>query len=64
MKEESVKLSITGMTCSACSSRIERKLTKQKGISEVAVNLKHSEGGWFMTGKFSMRRTLSASLRT
>lgn len=44
MKEESVKLSITGMTCSACSSRIERKLTKQKGISEVAVNLSTAKG--------------------
>lgn len=44
MKEESVKLSITGMTCSACSSRIERKLSKQQGIKEVAVNLSTAKG--------------------
>ncbi|QAR32421.1 cadmium-translocating P-type ATPase [Geovibrio thiophilus] len=44
MKEESVKLNITGMTCSACSSRIERKLSKQKGISEVAINLSTAKG--------------------
>jgi Cu+-exporting ATPase len=44
MKEDSVKLNITGMTCSACSSRIERKLSKQKGIKEVAVNLSAAKG--------------------
>lgn len=44
MKEESVKLNITGMTCSACSSRIERKLSKQAGIKEVAVNLSAAKG--------------------
>ncbi|MGE4496712.1 MAG: heavy metal translocating P-type ATPase [Deferribacterales bacterium] len=44
MKEESVKLNITGMTCSACSSRIERKLSRQKGISEAAVNLSTAKG--------------------
>ncbi len=44
MKEESIKLNITGMTCSACSSRIERKLSRQKGISEAAVNLSTAKG--------------------
>jgi Cu+-exporting ATPase len=44
MKEESVKLNITGMTCTACSSRIERKLSKQEGITDIAVNLSTGKG--------------------
>lgn len=30
---------ITGMTCSACSSRIEKSVAKLPGIQEVSVNL-------------------------
>ena len=32
-------LSIDGMTCSACSSGLEKYLKKQKGIQEATVNL-------------------------
>lgn len=36
MKE---KFDVTGMTCSACSSRVEKCVSKLDGIQEVAVNL-------------------------
>lgn len=36
---EKVLFDITGMTCSACSARIEKRLTKLDGIREVSVNL-------------------------
>ena len=34
-----VILSISGMTCSACSSGLEKHLNKQKGIIDATVNL-------------------------
>jgi Cu+-exporting ATPase len=34
-----VELKITGMSCAACSAKIERKLNKTEGISKAAVNL-------------------------
>ncbi len=34
-----VELKITGMSCAACSAKIERKLGKMEGISTAAVNL-------------------------
>lgn len=36
---EKVLFDITGMTCSACSARIEKGLSKLDGVSEVNVNL-------------------------
>ena len=33
------KFDITGMHCSACSSRIEKVVGKQKGVEEINVNL-------------------------
>lgn len=30
---------ISGMTCAACSSRIEKKLSKLEGVSSASVNL-------------------------
>lgn len=36
---KTVKLSISGMTCAACSGRIEKKLKKTEGVLQVAVNL-------------------------
>lgn len=36
---EKEKLSITGMTCAACSARIEKVLNKQDGVMEANVNL-------------------------
>lgn len=37
MKKE--KFDVTGMTCSACSSRVEKAVSKLPGIQEVSVNL-------------------------
>ncbi|GJF49236.1 heavy metal translocating P-type ATPase [Staphylococcus argenteus] len=36
---ETVELDITGMTCAACSSRIEKVLNKMDGVQEATVNL-------------------------
>ena len=36
MKE---KFDVTGMTCSACSSRVEKCVRKLEGVKEVSVNL-------------------------
>lgn len=36
---EKVEFVITGMTCAACSSRIEKGLNKQEGVSKASVNL-------------------------
>ncbi|MER1999650.1 MAG: heavy metal translocating P-type ATPase [Lysinibacillus sp.] len=37
--KQKIDLDITGMTCASCSSRIERVLNKQQGVSEANVNL-------------------------
>ncbi|HDR0201722.1 TPA: copper ion binding protein, partial [Staphylococcus aureus] len=36
---ETVELDITGMTCAACSSRIEKVLNKMDGVQNATVNL-------------------------
>ncbi len=36
---ESLSLSITGMTCASCSSRVEKALAKVPGVLEASVNL-------------------------
>jgi Cu+-exporting ATPase len=37
--DKKITLIITGMTCAACSNRIEKKLSKTEGLSNVSVNL-------------------------
>ena len=37
MKKE--KYDVTGMTCSACSSRVEKCVSKLAGVDRVSVNL-------------------------
>ncbi|TFB21803.1 copper-translocating P-type ATPase [Filobacillus milosensis] len=44
VQEEKVELDISGMTCSACSSRIEKVLSKMEGISQANVNLATESG--------------------
>lgn len=39
-----IKLSIEGMTCASCSARIEKVLTKLKGVKSVAINLSLNNG--------------------
>lgn len=34
-----IRIPVTGMTCAACSSRVQRTLQKTTGVSEAAVNL-------------------------
>ncbi|MBY0490397.1 MAG: heavy metal translocating P-type ATPase [Gemmatimonadaceae bacterium] len=36
---ETLRLPVTGMTCAACSSRVQRVLQKQPGVTEASVNL-------------------------
>ncbi|MCL1974922.1 MAG: cation transporter, partial [Firmicutes bacterium] len=36
---EKSQFDITGMTCTACSARIEKVLSKQEGVDEITVNL-------------------------
>ncbi len=36
---ESVRIPVSGMTCAACSSRIQRELQKQPGVADASVNL-------------------------
>ena len=38
-KQGKIELKITGMSCAACSARIEKRLGKMEGISGAAVNL-------------------------
>ena len=38
------ELIISGMTCAACSGRIERKLGKTEGVTEAVVNLAGEKG--------------------
>jgi len=33
------KFNVTGMTCSACSSKVEREVGKVNGVNNVTVNL-------------------------
>ena len=40
---KSLQLKIGGMSCSFCSSSIERALGRQKGVEEVHVSLAHEE---------------------
>ena len=39
VQEEKVQLNITGMTCAACATRIEKVLNKVNGVTKAAVNL-------------------------
>src|SRR6185312_8828332 len=36
---ESVRIPVSGMTCAACSSRVQRALQKQPGVADANVNL-------------------------
>ncbi|MGZ6525367.1 MAG: cation transporter, partial [Tumebacillaceae bacterium] len=39
MSEQKVTLQVSGMTCAACSARIEKVLNKMNGVVEANVNL-------------------------
>jgi P-type Cu+ transporter len=42
--KEKVELDISGMTCAACSTRIEKSLNRMEGISKASVNLTGETG--------------------
>ncbi|GAA0451814.1 heavy metal translocating P-type ATPase [Alkalibacillus silvisoli] len=44
VKEEKVELDIRGMTCAACSTRIEKGLSRMDGINEANINLTTESG--------------------
>ncbi len=37
--QETIRIPVTGMTCAACQSRVQRTLQKQPGVSDATVNL-------------------------
>ncbi len=45
MASEKITLNIEGMTCAACSARIEKSLGKLDGVQEVNVNLLANKAG-------------------
>ena len=42
--KEKVELNITGMTCAACSARIEKGLSRLQGVASANVNLALEKG--------------------
>src|SRR3954468_3725067 len=36
---ETIRIPVTGMTCAACSARVQRALQKQPGVADANVNL-------------------------
>ncbi|MCC6431911.1 MAG: heavy-metal-associated domain-containing protein, partial [Gemmatimonadaceae bacterium] len=36
---ETIRIPVSGMTCAACSARVQRTLQKQPGVSDANVNL-------------------------
>ena len=39
MKAEKINIDISGMTCAACSARVEKALSKKEGVTNAVVNL-------------------------
>src|ERR1700733_2253989 len=37
-RREVVELDVSGMTCGSCAARVQRKLSRQPGVSEALVN--------------------------
>ena len=37
--QEAIRIPVTGMTCAACQSRVQRTLQKQSGVADASVNL-------------------------
>ncbi|MFP3472192.1 cation transporter, partial [Micrococcus sp. SIMBA_144] len=44
VRKEKVELDIHGMTCAACSTRIEKGLNRTKGVELASVNLTTESG--------------------
>ncbi|HET7657502.1 MAG TPA: heavy metal translocating P-type ATPase, partial [Bacillales bacterium] len=50
VREEKVELDIRGMTCAACSTRIEKGLNRMEGIESASINLATESGSVSFTG--------------
>ena len=37
--DSTIRIPVSGMTCAACQSRVQRTLQQQPGVSDAAVNL-------------------------
>ena len=46
--EEKIEIDISGMTCSACSSRIEKQIAKMNGVLKSNVNLTTNKGSFLV----------------
>lgn len=57
MKE---KFDITGMTCSACSARVEKKVAELEGVEEVNVNLLSNAMSVVFNDQTSVKKIISA----
>jgi Cu+-exporting ATPase len=61
VREEKVVLSVTGMTCAACSTRIEKVLNKQSGVLKANVNLASEKATVeFVSGKVDADQIIGA----
>jgi Cu+-exporting ATPase len=61
VREDKVVLSVTGMTCAACSTRIEKVLNKQQGVVKAAVNLASEKATVeFVSGKTDIDKLIAA----
>jgi Cu+-exporting ATPase len=61
VREDKVVLSVTGMTCAACSTRIEKVLNKQQGVVKATVNLASEKATVeYMSGKTDVEKLTAA----
>lgn len=61
VREEKAVLSLTGMTCAACSTRIEKVLNKQAGVVKATVNLASEKANIeFVSGKTDVDKLIAA----
>ncbi len=56
--DDTLRVSVRGMTCAACSARVERTLTRTEGVSEANVNLATEQA----TVRFDPERTAAEEL--
>ncbi|MDC3418133.1 heavy metal translocating P-type ATPase [Aquibacillus salsiterrae] len=61
VREEKTTLAITGMTCAACATRIEKGLNKVDGVVKANVNLANEKANVeFVSGKTNIDQLLAA----
>merc|ERR1711916_398408 len=58
VEKEKIEIDIEGMTCSACSSRIEKQIAKMDGIIQSNVNLSTNKGTFLVLKGYIMKKHL------